>query len=64
MNAYIDLKNDRSMGMAMGPIPWSSVVLYASVHNLDADELYELNYLIRAMEAAEWEHDQKQKDQP
>lgn len=58
-NAYIDLQNDRPMGMAIGPIPWSSIVTFAQIHSLDLDDLHELNHLIRKMEQADREHDEK-----
>lgn len=59
LQAYFDLQNDRPMGMAVGPIPWSSIVTWAQINDMDADDLHELNYLIRAMERADRDYEQK-----
>lgn len=50
--AFADLTTDRSVGMAEGPIPWSSIVRYAGIYGFDDDLREDLLYLVRAMDRA------------
>lgn len=50
--AYNELRYDRPIGMALGPIPWSSVVKWGEIHGIhDPDDLAVLETHIRAMES-------------
>jgi len=45
--------------MGPGPIPWRSVVEYASYYELDMDETDELLFMIRKMDGAFLRYHQK-----
>lgn len=58
--AYQELKYDRPIGMSLGPIPWSSVVKWAELHDIhDLDDLDELHQYIRSMENASYEFEDR-----
>lgn len=48
--AFFDLTGDRHIGMGPGPIPWSSIVDYASIAGLDELETDDLLYFVRKMD--------------
>lgn|SRR5690606_30045857 len=55
--AYRELRYDRPVGMAMGPIPWSSIIKWGELHGItDLDDLAVLEHHIRAMENALYEY--------
>lgn len=49
-NAFYDLSSDRSFGMGVGPIPYSSVCRYAEAHGMGRDEFDYFHTIIRAMD--------------
>ena len=54
LSAYQDLQHDRPVGMALGSIPWSSIVAWGKFHGVDdPDDIDELITIIRAIESAE-----------
>lgn len=60
--AFWRLHTDRPIGMVCGQIPWSSIVKYAELNDMDYDELERFELLIRAMDDAWLEHANKPKD--
>lgn len=53
MTAYQELQTERSIGMALGPIPWSSIVSYAKSSGItDEDDIQDFLTIIRALERA------------
>lgn len=55
--AFSDLSSDRQIGMAAGPIPWSSVDAWAKRNGIDEPEEFdELWLLIRAADSVVMEH--------
>lgn len=61
IEAYGELLTERSIGMAAGPIPWSSVQHYARVHGLNSDETDVLLHHMRALERADFEYEESKK---
>lgn len=62
-NAFDELKTERQLGMALGPIPWYSVVRWAEFHGLrNPDDVDVLLRYIRAMEGTQREHEDKEHD--
>lgn len=60
--AYHELQSDRHQGMALGPIPWSSIVRWAELNGLgDVHDISVLTRYIRAMESADREIDEAEK---
>jgi hypothetical protein len=51
-SAFRSLSTDRQIGMALGPISWSSIDRFASRHGLIRDDFDRLCNLIQAMDAA------------
>ncbi|MFZ1074804.1 MAG: hypothetical protein WAN50_00290 [Minisyncoccia bacterium] len=49
-DAFWELDSERQIGMGVGPIPWSSIMLYASFCCLDEFQTEQLLYFIRAMD--------------
>lgn len=50
IEAFWELHTCRSIGMDVGPIPWTAVQTYGTIHLDTAQEIFELHYLIRAMD--------------
>ena len=50
LKAFWDLNSDRSMGMSVGPIPWSSIQRYASHLGLEHGNIETLHVVIRSMD--------------
>lgn len=50
--AFWALTTCRSFGMAVGPIPWTAIDRYVTVHGYEGDDYEEAVYLIRQMDAA------------
>lgn len=51
--AFRDLRNDRIVGMALGPIWWTSIDAYAARHGIDdPDEFERFVFLMQAMDDA------------
>lgn len=49
LEAFYELDTERQIGMAVGRIPWSSIVRYASYHGMDVEECV---FFIRRMDDA------------
>jgi hypothetical protein len=55
--AFRDLRNDRIVGMALGPIWWTSIDAYAIRHRIDDPDAFErFVFLMQAMDDAYREH--------
>lgn len=50
MEAFWDLTTTRSFGQVPGPISWSSIQFWASVHLLDSKTTSTLHWVIREMD--------------
>lgn len=48
--AFFELGTCRSIGMAIGPIPWTAIRDYRIDHDMDVEESYILSNCIRAMD--------------
>lgn len=48
--AFFDISDCRSMGMQVGPIPWTVVRTYANELGFDQDQTEALHYHIRMMD--------------
>jgi hypothetical protein len=51
-DAFAALSTDRPMGMAHGPIPWTSIDRYAARYGIIKDDFDRLAALIRSMDKA------------
>lgn len=50
MKSFYDLGTERSIGMSLGPIPWSKIVAYASHYGLEPDVTEAFVDIIREMD--------------
>lgn len=54
LQAYMDLRFDRPIGMAVGYIPWTAIAHWGAVHGVQCpDELRVLARYVRALDAEE-----------
>lgn len=59
IQGYKDLKADRSIGMSVGKIPWSSIIKWCEIHDIhDINDKDSVIRYFRAMEDAEYDFDQ------
>lgn len=56
MRAFYDLSTDRQIGMAPGPIPFSSIARYGELFEMATGELMEFKYMIVRMDDAYLEY--------
>jgi hypothetical protein len=55
--AFNELETDRSIGMALGPVPWSVINSYADRYGItDIDEFERFVFLIRVIENEKAKH--------
>ncbi len=61
--AFIELSTDRQSGFAIGPIGWSAIDRYAQRFDLMGDEFERFTRLMRAMDAAylDWQQRKAEK---
>ncbi len=52
MKSFNDLGTERNIGMSLGPIPWSKIVMYADEYGLDPDVKESFVDIIRTMDVA------------
>jgi len=64
-NAFWELFSDRQLGMSVGPIPYSSIMMYSREWNLDEEMSHAMLKLVRKMDNAfiEWQEKQSKKSQ-
>jgi len=51
-HAFIELSNDRPVGMSIGAMPWSSIDRYGERHGIAGDEFDRFARLMREMDTA------------
>ena len=63
-DAFWELFNDRQLGMSVGPIPYSSIVTYCKEWDMDGEMSQIMLRLVRKMDGAflEWQEKQSKKD--
>jgi hypothetical protein len=61
MDAFNSLRYDRQIGMAAGPIPWSSLDRYAQRYDVGDFDVFESH--IRALETVLIKHEEKRASQ-
>lgn len=54
--AFWECSTDRDIGMAEGPIPWSSMDRWALRHEIEGDDFDRMVLILKAMDAAYIEH--------
>lgn len=52
MKSFHDLSTERSIGMGLGPIPWSKIVEYADWYGLEPDVIEAFVDIIRTVDVA------------
>jgi len=52
LQAFFDLDSERSNGMGVTMIPWSSIKNYAQAYDFDTELTEDLIYLVRQMDIA------------
>lgn len=50
LTAFFELDSDRSVGMSLGRIPWSSVCKYSEFYEFDKDQAEDLFYFVAKMD--------------
>lgn len=56
MKSFHDLGTERDIGMSLGPIPWSKIVMYADEYGLDPDVKEAFVNIMRTMDVAFMKH--------
>jgi hypothetical protein len=52
LNAFYELSTNRSLGMSIGPIPWTAITEYATYHGLSRLTTDIFHIIIRALDNA------------
>jgi len=55
-SAWVDLDSCRSIGMAVGPIPWTAIEEFCNVNGLDIDEKADMHYFLRKLDGVYLDH--------
>ncbi len=50
--AFLELGSTRSIGMDLGPIPWTAIDRYAQRHGYEGDDFEYLVQMVRALDEA------------
>jgi hypothetical protein len=58
--AWIDLDSCRSIGLGVGPIPWTAIEAYSISMDLDSDKRARMHRLVRALDRVYLDHNRKQ----
>ena len=63
LRAFENLSSERQFGDALGPIPWSKIVLYGDRKHLDDAMVDVFVYVIRELDTAylKWQRDQQER---
>lgn len=56
LDAFLDLSSCRDIGMAEGPIPWSSMADYCRAYELEGEQRDNLFYHVRALDVVYLRH--------
>lgn len=59
VQAWNDLSTCRPIGMAVGPIPWTSIVTWCEYHGFDREASDVMLYVIRQLDAERAEREAK-----
>jgi hypothetical protein len=59
---FFDLSSCRSLGMGVGPIPWTAIHAYCRHHELDVEQEDMAHYLLRRMDEFFLEHVNRKKN--
>lgn len=59
--AFVELSSDRSGGMGVGPVFWSSIQRYCEVLRLDEDQTEAMHSHVRAMDEAYLRHCERER---
>jgi hypothetical protein len=51
IESFFELSTERSVGMGIGPIPWSSIFNYASAHEFIGSDYHTFHSIIRSMDS-------------
>jgi hypothetical protein len=51
IESFFELSTERSVGMGIGPIPWSSIFNYASAFEFTGSDYHTFHSIIRAMDS-------------
>lgn len=64
LDAFWELSSCRSVGMGLGPIPWTACEKYARVYRLDDDQADALVYHVARLDSAylKWSSDSAKSD--
>ena len=49
--AFLELSSCRSGGFSIGPIPWSSIAMYAQLHEFEGEQLEDLFYFVQCLDS-------------
>ncbi len=63
LEAFDALSSERYFGTAIGPIPWSKIVLYGEKRKLDDAMMGVFEHVLREMDEAylKWQRDQQER---
>lgn len=60
--AFQELTTCRSLGMSVGPIPWTAIKLFCDEHEIEGEQRDDAFYLVKALDDAYREYLDKQAD--
>lgn len=63
LRAFWELSSERQFGQAIGPIPWSKIVIYGKRKKLDDSMLAVFEFVVRELDEAylEWQRDEQRR---
>lgn len=62
--AFVELSSDRQIGMAEGPIPWSSMNMWAIRHGIYGDDFDRFIAILRSLDEAYLQKQNKSRKKP
>ena len=51
LQAFFDLDSERTHGMSLSPIPWTSIAAYARAFEFDEEQTEDLFYFVRKLDS-------------
>lgn len=64
LEAFWDLHTCRQIGMSLGPIPWTSVNIWATMNLTSEDSIKDLHYFVRKLDSEFLRWSQSNKESP